>query len=371
MKNQPFLQKTRPGLLAALLLALAATAGAATTPLNGKLILRPVTPTDKSLYGLPSTTDVSGGLSVTPVGQPVYLEAEINLAVPASDIAAYYLRDSAKLYLYLDEPGTPTQFADASPLADHASCVACPTPDEASGNGAQIFSGTQYLRVPVRDTDPLRMTSSLTISAWVRPVSGGGSGQVLLDKEGEYELAILDGTLQWSVSSNDPGPWAWVNTGVALPVGSWSHVALVVNGSAGSASTYVNGALVHQRSFTGPIGDDSPGQQAPAPATYRRVRSRQIGNRAADYGVRKRVDCVDMRAGKSNLWPEDRGAGTRKKANQEFATASFGEDSGPHVLAVSSQLSAFSRFGGELFSTSSALLSPAADLHLFRSRWCR
>jgi hypothetical protein len=56
-------------------------------PLQAALALRPVTPGDIANYSLPSTTDVSAGLTNVGIGQPAYLEADINIAVPASDIA--------------------------------------------------------------------------------------------------------------------------------------------------------------------------------------------------------------------------------------------------------------------------------------------
>lgn len=75
------------GLKAVALAALgaAATAGAATPTLNGRIELRPFTPTDKTIYGMPSA-ETSGGLSTTPIGEPVYLDAQVNIAIPPSDI---------------------------------------------------------------------------------------------------------------------------------------------------------------------------------------------------------------------------------------------------------------------------------------------
>lgn len=76
-----------PGHLAALVLATTAfTVANAQTPLQGQLVLRPVTAHDISIYHLPSSTEYSGGLSTVGVGTAVYLEAEVNIAIPASDI---------------------------------------------------------------------------------------------------------------------------------------------------------------------------------------------------------------------------------------------------------------------------------------------
>ena len=68
------------------LLLLSLTLRAAAPALNGQLVLRPVTPGDVSVYKLPSTTEVSGGLRTVGVGTAVYLDAEINSAIATSNI---------------------------------------------------------------------------------------------------------------------------------------------------------------------------------------------------------------------------------------------------------------------------------------------
>lgn len=72
-------------LAVALLAATTSGALAAAPALTGRVLPRPLTPGDQGLYGL-SSTEVSGGLTTVGVGTPVYLEAEINSAVPASDL---------------------------------------------------------------------------------------------------------------------------------------------------------------------------------------------------------------------------------------------------------------------------------------------
>ena len=73
-------------LLAALISTLAALSATAATPLNARVLPRPVTPGDVTLYGLPSSTEYSGGLTNFAIGTPTYLEADINLAIPLSAI---------------------------------------------------------------------------------------------------------------------------------------------------------------------------------------------------------------------------------------------------------------------------------------------
>jgi hypothetical protein len=83
-------KKAITGLMAVVLMTLVAmTASAAAPPtLNGQLVLRPLTPGDVTVYKLPSTIENSGGLNTVGIGTPVYLEAEFNIAIPASNIVS-------------------------------------------------------------------------------------------------------------------------------------------------------------------------------------------------------------------------------------------------------------------------------------------
>ena len=88
----------------------------------------------------------------------------------------------------------------------------------------------------------LEMSESLTVAAWVRPASYGSSA-VILNKEGEYEIAVWsDGTIRWALANSNPG-WYWVNTGHVIPRNGWSHVALTYDRF--EVKTYVNGEVIH------------------------------------------------------------------------------------------------------------------------------
>ena len=59
---------------------------AAPPALQGQVTLRPLTPSEISLYGLPASSETSGGLSAVGVGQPAYLDALVNVAIAPSNI---------------------------------------------------------------------------------------------------------------------------------------------------------------------------------------------------------------------------------------------------------------------------------------------
>ena len=69
-----------------LLTAICATSVSAQT-VAAQLIPRPMSRDDIAAYGLPSTTELTGGLTTVGLGQPVQLEADVDINVPASQIA--------------------------------------------------------------------------------------------------------------------------------------------------------------------------------------------------------------------------------------------------------------------------------------------
>ena len=76
-------------LLAALLLFMCAPiVSAQTTTLAAQLIPRPLTNDDITAFKLASTTETSGGLLSVGLGQPAYLEADVDIKVPASQISS-------------------------------------------------------------------------------------------------------------------------------------------------------------------------------------------------------------------------------------------------------------------------------------------
>ncbi len=74
-------------LVAVLLIAACAPIVSAQTTLNAQLTTRPISRDDIAAYGLPSTTELTGGLTTVALGQPAHLEADVDINVPATQIA--------------------------------------------------------------------------------------------------------------------------------------------------------------------------------------------------------------------------------------------------------------------------------------------
>jgi hypothetical protein len=97
MKKQNARWKRFAGLMAAGLMAVVATTAAkAQTNLQAQIVLRPLTAVDIATYGLPANSDYSGGLFTVGIGTPVYLEADVNIAIPPSDITSVTWSFAAK-----------------------------------------------------------------------------------------------------------------------------------------------------------------------------------------------------------------------------------------------------------------------------------
>ncbi len=130
------------------------------------------------------------------------------------------------------------------------------------GSTAFEFDGVNDY-VQVGDKPNLRFTDALTMSAWIYPTAAAipgnlDGGGIIVNKEGEYEIARFgDGTIQWAIAPSS-GSWFWTNTGVVAPQNQWTHVAAVYD--SGAVRVYINGSLVQTAALLGStIGDTAPG----------------------------------------------------------------------------------------------------------------
>jgi hypothetical protein len=87
MKLNQSIKKTPACLLAVALLALgtAIAARGATITLTPRVELRPLTPSDISIYKL-TGYQIASGLNTIAIGTPAYLEAQVNIALPATNV---------------------------------------------------------------------------------------------------------------------------------------------------------------------------------------------------------------------------------------------------------------------------------------------
>jgi len=117
------------------------------------------------------------------------------------------------------------------------------------------FDGNDFIQV--NDDISLQMDNNLTMEAWINHNGNGTGSQIILNKEGEYEVGITPetGEIKWAIAT---GPsWAWHNTGAFVTANEWTHIAVTFDGSLGAdnAKTYINGVLIDTFTHTGAIDD--------------------------------------------------------------------------------------------------------------------
>jgi WD40 repeat protein len=122
---------------------------------------------------------------------------------------------------------------------------------------ALVFPGGDA-HVLVGESESLRMTGAFTIEAWIRPSRPAGEPgwRTVVNKEGEYQLAIdPDGHLVWNIAG--PEGWqGWSSQRCAIPLERWTHVALVRE--SGNVRLFLNGRAVQVRSISPITGDHHP-----------------------------------------------------------------------------------------------------------------
>lgn len=144
--------------------------------------------------------------------------------------------------------GTANEAADSTVNALHgAALLGATTATAKICNGANLVAN--YMEVP--DNALLDISSTLTVTAWIKPARWGGVAgkdalMTVLSKDTNYELHIdSTGHVFW-----------WWGTGsltstATVPIGSWTHVALVY--ANGSQTIYINGTASGTATFAGAL----------------------------------------------------------------------------------------------------------------------
>ncbi|MAF11382.1 hypothetical protein CMK11_13110, partial [Candidatus Poribacteria bacterium] len=124
-----------------------------------------------------------------------------------------------------------------------------------------VFDGVDD-NIAVPDAASLNVTNEVTLEAWIYPTGPGSHGTyggVILSKEGEYQLGRDPSGDLWGVLAIDSPAWTVVYSGVTVPEGQWSHVAMTYEAVYGAIEFYVNGANVASAVGSGAIGDVDDG----------------------------------------------------------------------------------------------------------------
>jgi hypothetical protein len=153
---------------------------------------------------------------------------------------------------YAFSEGTGTTVGDGSGSGNAGTVTnATWTPGGKSG-GALAFNGNSA-RVTIPDAASLRLTTAMTLEAWVNPSTVSSAWRDVIYKGDDNYL--LEAT---SPSSGAPGAGAILGTGdantfgpAALSVNTWTHLAATYDGA--QLRLYVNGVAVASLARTGPL----------------------------------------------------------------------------------------------------------------------
>jgi len=178
-------------LLAVALMSLLGLTTARATAIEAQIQARPLTPNDIKIYQLPSSTERSGGLSTVGVGTPVYLEADVNIALALASI-------------------TNISWSLSGPIGSAAAFTNSPL-----GTNVPLYSPSDQLVYQVAARTLLRpdLAGQYTVGATIATTTNGTTNVTFTINAGTY-LGIYTCTLCHSGSTTVPSivP-SWETTG--------------------------------------------------------------------------------------------------------------------------------------------------------------
>lgn len=201
-----------------------------------------------STNGGPLDTSTPGyhsfGVSIIDrAGNPGYVSVDYAVG---SGVCAYPLPDNVVWYRM--ESNTINARSNVMSAATRVGLTSDVYVDAIVGQGYQFAGANGYLQTGFHHT--FMPDKKFAIAAWVKP-SANTLGTIIRSREAYSVARLANGSVAWAFRKyNIPG-LTYYDTGVKVPLGAWSHVVVVLNGT--TVETYLNGRLAHTATNVGDV----------------------------------------------------------------------------------------------------------------------
>jgi hypothetical protein len=117
-----------------------------------------------------------------------------------------------------------------------------PVPTSGKVSYALSFDGVNdYVKAPAFTTHDYL---NLTLDAWIRPDATSPTGRTIVDFGALTYRLVLEGDELRFYTQPNPTSYFPISSGANIPLGVWTHVAVVADATAQEIRFYVNGSLV-------------------------------------------------------------------------------------------------------------------------------
>ena len=202
----------------------------------------------------PSTTfgDATGLLSSTTYNYIVLAVDDAGNLSPASNTASAttMAASSGLVAAYSFDEGTGTTVTDLSGNGNHGTFASAVWTTAGKYNRALVFNGTTSA-VTINDSASLKLTSAMTLEAWVNPstVTSAWRDVIYKGNDNYYLMGTTNSAGQFAGGGTFAGANANVFGTAILAINTWSHIALTYDGT--TLRLYLNAALVSTQGKTG------------------------------------------------------------------------------------------------------------------------
>ncbi|HEX2782817.1 MAG TPA: LamG-like jellyroll fold domain-containing protein [Ilumatobacteraceae bacterium] len=196
-----------------------------------------------------SVTDTGLAASTAYSYTVVAFDASGNASAQSSSVSATTpATPSGLVAAYSMNQGAGTTMQDLSGNGNTGTLINNPAWTAGKYGTALLFNGNNQ-RVDVANSASLRLTTGMTLSAWIKPAIVTSAWRDIIMK-GQDEYYLVGESSIGGVPATG-GTYTSPLSGSALTVNSWSYVAATYDGA--SLKLYVNGVQVASRSQTGAI----------------------------------------------------------------------------------------------------------------------